>query len=132
MVAEWVKDRIPSLGPEASFGPGTALGVFRRRPVGGCVFSNYQPDFGKIEVTWAGRCTREDARELLRYPFKQLGVNLLWAAVMADNWRVIRMAERLGFQRAAGEQRDYFGPGRAAVILSMTRAEWLSRHERLN
>jgi len=132
-VASWVQRQIPSLVAETGFGPSVAFGVLRRgAPSGGCVFHGYYPASSKMEVTWVGRCTRGEARDLLRYPFGVMGVNLLWAAVLAENWRVIRMAGRLGFQRAAGEQRHYFGPERHAVILSMTRGEWLARHERVN
>lgn len=61
---------------------------------------------------------------LFNYPFEQLGVNVIWAAMSHVNKRAIRFNEHLGFKRD-GVLRHRFGWKNHAVVTSMTKYEYL-------
>jgi RimJ/RimL family protein N-acetyltransferase len=133
-IARWVASRIPELGEGADFGPCQAIGVARAGELAaGVVFHRYEPDFGRMEFTLAASSPRWASRkavaELLRYPFQQVGVFTLWAAIRAGNARSLKLADGLGFAREA-TLRHYFGPDEPAVIVSMTQPEWAARFEK--
>ena len=131
-VARWVAARIPHVGADADFGPMAALGVLRGgKMAGGVVFHEWQPDYATMQVSCAADdprwATRRTLAELLRYPFAQLGVSLLWAAIPARLTRPCRFIEGIGFQREP-VLRDRFGPGDGAALFSMSRAEWREQY----
>jgi RimJ/RimL family protein N-acetyltransferase len=132
-VAQWVAARIPHVGANAGFGPMAALGVVRNGKIaGGVVFHDWQPDYGTIQVSCAADsprwATRRTVAELLRYPFRQLGASLVWAAVPERLERPCRFIEGIGFQREP-TLRDRFGSGDGAAMFSMSRAEWREQYE---
>lgn len=132
-VARWVAARIPHVGENADFGPMAALGVVRNGQIaGGVVFHEWQPDYCTIQVSCAADdprwATRRTIAELLRYPFRQLGASLVWAAIPARLTRPSRFIEGIGFQREP-TLRDRFGAGNDAAMFSLSRAEWRAMYE---
>jgi RimJ/RimL family protein N-acetyltransferase len=127
IMAGWVAERIPHMHG-GGFGPCVAGGVVRDGVlVAGVVFHDYHPQYGTMQVSIAADHPRWASRPVLRamfdYPFRQLGVDLLWAAMPADLPNVHAFNRRLGFKKEAVLRRRYGGK-RHAVIASMTRGEW--------
>lgn len=126
-MAAWVAERIPHMHG-GDFGPCVAGGVVKDgRLVAGVVFHEYQPTYSTVQVSIAAEEARWASRAVLRamfdYPFNQLGVDLLWAAMPADLPNVHAFNKRLGFKKEATLRRRYGGK-RHAIIASMTRGEW--------
>ena len=61
---------------------------------------------------------------LFGYPFYQLGVNKLWAAIAADNVKALKTAEHAGFKRET-ELEDHYGPNKPAVLLRILKREFI-------
>ena len=75
-----------------------------------------------VDVSVAGKgWTRGFAREVGRYVFGQLGCRRM--TVRTEQATVARYAIRLGGQ-IEGVMRDYFGPGRDAVLVCILRRDW--------
>ena len=126
-MAAWVAERIPHMHG-GDFGHCVAGGVVRDGLlVAGVVFHDYHPAYSTIQVSIAaersGWATRPALRAMFEYPFGQLGVNLLWAAMPANLPDVHEFNGRLGFKREA-VLRHRYGRKRHAVIASMTQGEW--------
>lgn len=126
-VAEWVGARCANI--HRSFaGPFRAIGVgLGGELVAGFVYSNYQPEFGTIEMSLAAATPRWAARRiisvLLRYPFEALDCQRISVICDATNHKAIRLAEGVGFEREADLCR-YYGPERDAVLLRLFREDW--------
>lgn len=129
-VAAWVAERIGLDG----FGPCTAIGVISDsgEAVAGCVYHDYQPRFGTIQMSCAAESPRWAAkgviRGLLAYPFDQLGCRLAWLATPHRNERTIRFVKGIGFIPEA-VLRDRFGKGSHAAIFRMLKTDFLKRYE---
>lgn len=106
--------------PQAGFGPCTAIGVIngRNEPLAGVVYHDYQPEFSTMQVSMAAIsprwAMRGIIRELLSYPFDQVQVNKLWAALPHTNERAIRFIRGLGFTQEAVLGR-HFGKTHAVI-----------------
>jgi RimJ/RimL family protein N-acetyltransferase len=128
-VAAWVAARTPHMGEGALFGPCAAIGVADEagRPLGAVVFSNFQPGFGSIEVSFAADTPRWLTRPLigaiLSYPFVQLDCQRLTAVTPRKARRARRFLDRFGFKRE-GVVRKGFGTD-DAIISGLLRTEWL-------
>lgn len=62
-------------------------------------------------------------RQLLAYPFGQLGVFKMWAVTPLDNARARRIMSGVGMHYEA-KLEHHFGEGKHAVIMCMFRPDW--------
>lgn len=115
VILSWVKQRIPHV---SDFGPAKALGVFDGELIAGVVFHDYQPEYKTMQVSmaastpkWASRGT---IRELLAYPFIQLGIQKIWTATPHTSERVIAFNKGIGFKQEAVLAR-HFGDSHAVI-----------------
>jgi RimJ/RimL family protein N-acetyltransferase len=130
-VAAWVASRIPHVGA-VGFGPCSALGVINEpwpagdgRLVGGVVYHNYHPQFGNIELSFAGEgrwLTREIVCALLRYPFGQLDCQRVTGCVPRTATSARRFLDNFGFKRE-GVVRKGFGTD-DLFVFGLLRTEW--------
>lgn len=102
VVAQWVAEAMDDPAFARGFGNCTAIGfVEDERLIGGTVFHNYDPEAGVIEMSSAARTPRWLAPEMLRaifaYPFDQLGCQMVVLRVSERNTRMVRIAQRFGF-----------------------------------
>lgn len=125
-IAEWVASLIDYVD---DFGTCEALGVLSREGtlIAGVVYSEYQPRYGTIQISiasvspmWA---RRENIRELLAYPFDQLGVYKAWTTVPIDNEASRKATKHIGFRQEAILAHQY-GPKRHAIIHRMTKPDF--------
>jgi RimJ/RimL family protein N-acetyltransferase len=135
-MAAWALRRIPHVGPHG-FGPCKAIGVAKgtgpqdARLLAVVVFNCLDEQAKTLQISCASDSPMwahpETIRELLRYPFEQLGCFMVWMAIPHTNERAIRFnKEGLGM-KMAGPIRHVFGEGVHAVHMSMTRHEWARR-----
>ncbi len=128
MVAEWVGFHIPHVGSGPAFGPCSAIGVESDagEPLGGVVYSNYQPACRSIELSFASASPRWLTRPIIcammRYPFDQLGCQRVTAVTPRRNKPARRFVEVFGFKRE-GLVRRGFGDD-DAVISGLLKREW--------
>lgn len=99
-VAAWVAAHIP--GCERGFDKPVSIGVVDgERLIGGTVFHNYQPEAGVIEMSSAGTSPRWLSRTMLKaifgYVFDQIGCQLVVMRVSERNGRMVKIAEKFGF-----------------------------------
>jgi len=99
-VAAWVAAHIP--GCERGFDKPVSIGVVEdERLIGGTVFHNYQPEAGVIEMSSAGTSPRWLSRTMLKaifgYVFDQIGCQLVVMRVSERNGRMVKIAEKFGF-----------------------------------
>jgi len=124
----WLGARVPHIGP-AGVGPCVAGGVWRGGALRAVVlFHDWQTPESTLQVSIAGEpgwATRGALRAMFAYAFRTCGAHLLWAAMPADRPEALAFNRRLGFREEA-RLRDRFGPGRAAVVSSITREEWMA------
>jgi RimJ/RimL family protein N-acetyltransferase len=127
-VADWVARRIPHLGEGSAFGPCAAIGVEAEdgRPLGGVVFSNWQPKCRSIEASFASASprwlTRRIIGAILSYPFEQLECQRLTAITPRRAKAARRFLDAFGFRRE-GLVRKGFGDD-DAVVSGMLKREW--------
>lgn len=121
LVMNWVRERI---GYVPDFGKCEALGLVSDtgEPMAGAVYHEYRPECETVMISFAAAsprwATENTVRAFLSYPFHQLGVNKLRAAIMHTNTRSLKLTEGVGFRRE-GTLADEFGPGHHAVMLGM-------------
>ncbi len=131
-IANWVSLRIPHMSG-ALFGPCTAIGVANEQNeiAAGIVFHDYQPRYRTIQVSVAARdprwATAKIIKQILSYPFLQLGVNVVWSAIAHDNARAIKFNKGIGFT-PEGVGRFRFGD-KHAWVSSMTAKEYNRRYQ---
>lgn len=118
-VARWVSDQIgkPISPPLMAIGVAVS-GVI----IGGVVFSAYSGE--DVEVTVAGTpraWTPAFMRRLAKYVWDEL--ECLRISITTQSLHVEDLALRMGAQHE-GLKRDYFGPGRPAMLLGILRDEW--------
>lgn len=128
-IAGWVAERVPNVRARG-FGKCVAIGVPNRdntKLIAGVVFNDYFPEFGTMQLSMAADnpmwARREVIAELLRYPFKQVGVNKLWTVTSPQNTAATKVNEHIGFRHAV-VLGHHFGPKRHAEMRSMLRHEW--------
>jgi RimJ/RimL family protein N-acetyltransferase len=125
-VHDFVVRHVPHMGPMRDY---AAIGVADDggRLVAGCLYHNYVPDYGVIEMSIAAttpRWARRDViRSLLAYPLVQLDCRRVTAVCPSDNARAIRFNLGLGFTRE-GTLRHFFAPKRHAVVLGFLKADF--------
>lgn len=126
-VARWVAALIPHV---TEFGPCVALGVGdseRGKIYAGVVFHDYQAAYRNIQLSMAAAsplwATRRMIRTLLDYPFRQLGVWMVWTMTPIENERALKVNEHIGFKRKPIVP-HVFGPKKHAVICQMTAPEF--------
>lgn len=125
-VADWVTAQVPYV---SSFGDCQAIGVLSKEGalIAGVVYSDYQPDYGTIQLSiaaispmWA---RRENISGLLAYPFDQLGIFKAWTSARADNAKAIRSTQHIGFRREAILAHHY-GKGLHAHVFRMLEPDY--------
>ena len=114
----------------ADFDPGEGAVVMDgNKIVAAAVYHQYRPSNRTIEMSIAADhprwATRGTIKQLLAYPFSQLGCIKVVALIMADNWRSIKLVQGLGFEREALLKRH--ASGRDLVVCSMFVETWLER-----
>ena len=130
-IAGWVEDRIPHMFGNG-FGPCSVLGVASNTGdlMAGVVFHDYQEELGTIQLSMAARnpmwARRSTIKDLLEYPFRQLGVHKVWTATPHTNTKAIQVNESIGFKREATLGR-HFGPETHCVVCRM----YLSDYNRI-
>lgn len=125
-VAKWVGEQIGGV----EWGPCEAIGVVDRDDnlVGGVVFSNYQPHFGNIEVSFAA--IRRDwltprlLASILHYPFNQLKVNRITTLTPKRNRAARQFLKKFGFVEE-GNIRGGFGTD-DMIVSGLLAKEWLT------
>jgi hypothetical protein len=134
-VADWVVRQIPHMAvrvpyfpPGMVFGPPAAIGVIDEAGllIAGVVFHNHDPFVGNIEVSCAAISprwgNRDIFREILRYPFLQLGCRRVTAVTPRRATSPRQFLEGLGFKRE-GSARFGFGSDNA-IIYGLLAEEW--------
>jgi RimJ/RimL family protein N-acetyltransferase len=99
---EFITTRI--WGCQRAMTDGTVMAVTEGgQIIGACLFHNWQPEDGVIELTSASISPRWLSRSVLRamfgYAFDRLGCQLAVMRVSPENQRMCRIAERFGFKR---------------------------------
>jgi RimJ/RimL family protein N-acetyltransferase len=127
-----VNARIPAL-QGASFGPCSAIGVagVSGAPLAGVVFHDYQPAFATIQLSFAADsprwATRGMVKQLLSYPFEQLAVRKVWAAVPHTHDRALKLIKGLGFVQEA-VLKHHFGNRTHAVMWRLLKEDYRLRY----
>ncbi len=129
-IGRFVAERSPVEKPD--FSNSIGIGIVRSdgELAAGIVFSSWQPDCRRIELSGAVDDPRVLSTRILRslgeYVFGQLNVYRLWAKTSKDNRRTLRWLEGIGFIRE-GTMAGFYGPERHAVILRVLAPEWQKR-----
>lgn len=132
-VACWVAAHIDGTSPQ-DFYPCEACFVLGSdaRILAGVVFHGYRASNRTIEMSVAADTPRWAVpgiiRQVLAYPFGQLGVTKAVAMVDPDDARTVRFVTGLGFEREAILKRHI--AGKDVAIHSMFRETWLKRWSR--
>lgn len=96
------------------------------KPLAGIVFHSYVPEYGTIEISMAAEsprwATRNIVKQLLAYPFIQLGVRKVWTATPLKNERAIKFNKGIGFKQEAVLAHHYGDDH--AVICRMFRKQY--------
>lgn len=127
VIVEWVRRQVPHV---SDFGKATALGLLSDTgaPLAGAVYHEYHPDYQSIMISFAAVsprwATHNTVGMFLRYPFAQLNVHKLRAAVAHNNGRSLKLTEGVGFTREA-ILKDEFGPGVNAILFRMFKRDFL-------
>ena len=129
LVAEWVGQRIPFMGNGKSFGPCRAVGVVNDDMIlGGVVFSDYRPMFSSIEASFASASPRwltpNLVRNILSYPFDQLGVNRISSHTPRKAGPARRFLQKFGFVEE-GVMREGFGDD-DCIVSGLLASDWRS------
>lgn len=126
-VAEWVSDRCSNV--HHGFDPNVrAIGVMLNSEIiAGFVYSDFQENFGTIEMSLAADspkwATRRIIHELLKYPFIGCGCQRITITTGEDNVKALRLATGIGFVEEAVVKRAY-GRYNNAVLLRLFKEDW--------
>jgi RimJ/RimL family protein N-acetyltransferase len=133
LVAQWVALAMKDPAFDRGFGYCTAIGVAENGDlIGGTVFHQYSPEAGIIEMSSAAVSPRWLAPKMIRaifgYVFDQIACQTVVMRVREDNPRMVRIAEKFGFDgvlipRLAGRNTGLW-------IFTMTDDQW--RDHRFN
>jgi RimJ/RimL family protein N-acetyltransferase len=124
-VAKWVAEQI---GTGVEWGPCQAIGVVTEDDtlIGGVVFSNYQPHFGNIEVSfasirrnWLTPCLIQG---ILGYAFDQLRVSRITTLTPKRNRAARQFLKKFGFVEE-GNVRGGFGTD-DMIVSGLLAKEW--------
>jgi RimJ/RimL family protein N-acetyltransferase len=131
---DWIAARIPQVGPDHDWhGRARGLGcVVDGKIVAGMACMNFDARHAHVEIAFASDSPRWASRRMIArfmaWPLRQLGCRRVSAVVAADNRRVIRLLEGMGFRRE-GVLRRAFG-AEDALILGLLNDEvtpWLEK-----
>ena len=105
------------------------------KPIGTCGFHKWQKRHSRVEVGydldklyWNQGFMTEALIEVLKFGFRNMGVNRIEAFVHPDNLASIKILQKLGFQKE-GQLREYYFHGGEfydSLLFSLLRKEWLS------
>jgi RimJ/RimL family protein N-acetyltransferase len=103
VVAQWVALAMKDPAYERGFGNCTAIGVAENGDlIGGTVFHQYSPEARVIEMSSAAVSPRwlppKMVRAIFEYVFDQLGCQAVVMRVREDNDRMVRIAQKFGFE----------------------------------
>lgn len=128
LVAEWVLARCDNIHYGLAAGSYLSLGVvLDDKLIAGFVYSDWQPQFGTMEMSLAADsprwATRRVIHELLAYPFIVRECQRVTVVTSQNNHKALRLAEGVGFVREAIVERAY-GKDENAILLRLFREEW--------
>lgn len=123
---KWVLDQLPWIN---DFGLCNSLAVVRdSKLIAAAVYNNYvhydcQLTFASIEPRWA---SRQVVRQVLGFPFYELGTLRISTLTDADNHKAINLNLKLGFQKE-GVLRcgSPMGNGNNGVICGLTKDDFI-------
>jgi RimJ/RimL family protein N-acetyltransferase len=100
VVTGFVERLIP--GGERGFAKASAIGYcLNGTLIGGTVFHNFDADAGVVELTTASTdprwLTRQTLHAMFAIPFNQWGCQMVVLRVAENNTRMVRIAQRYGF-----------------------------------
>jgi len=127
-VARFVADHIPWVTPRG-FGECRAIGVAHGdHLVGGFVFNDYSPEFGVIELSFAGTDRRWLTRPVLygmfSYVFDGIGCQMACSRTPASLSAAVRIAKAYGFKQVTIPR--LFGRNEDGIISTLTVEDWRS------
>ncbi len=125
--AQWAAQFIPHMHG-GRFGDAATIGVIDKdgRPVGCVVFTEHLVETRNIQISFAADkrnwLTRRLMTAILRYPFRQLGVQRLTALVPPSATNATQFLTRMGWRRE-GCIRLGFG-NEDAIVWGLLESEW--------
>jgi hypothetical protein len=127
-VARFVASLIPHCR-ERGFGECTAIGVADAdRLVGGFVFSDWSPEAGVIELSFAGIDKRWLTRPVLygmfSYVFDEIGCQMACSRTPASLGHAVRICKAYGFKQVTIPR--LFGRGENGIVSTLTVEDWRS------
>lgn len=125
-VARFVADHIPWVAVRG-FGECRAIGVANGdQLVGGFVFNDYSPEFGVIELSFAGIDKRWLTRPVLfgmfSYVFDGIGCQMACSRTPASLRQAIRITRAYGFKQVTIPR--LFGWNEDGIISTLTVEDW--------
>jgi hypothetical protein len=125
-VAAFVARLIPWCS-ERGFNEPTAIGVASGdKLIGGFVFTDWSPEFGVIELTFAGTDKRWLTRPVLfaafSYVFDQLGCQMACSRTPASLKHAVRITKAYGFKQVTVPR--LFGRDNDGIISTLTAEDW--------
>ena len=131
---KWAAMRMPHMA-EHGFGPDSVpvavvkgTGAHDARLLAVVIFNTFNAQAKSIQISCASDSPMwahpETLRELLRYPFEQLGCFMVWTMIGCENERSIRFNRKAMGMRQHGPIPHVFGEGKHAFIMQMTRHQW--------
>ena len=124
-IAEFVSMLVP--GCERGFGRHTSMGVIRDgEMIAGILYHNYSPETGVIEISGAATdsrwLTRETLQAMFRYPFDEIGCQMVVARHSEHNKRLRRMWRAVGSSEFVIPRLK--GRNEAMVVNTLTDDAW--------
>jgi len=127
-VATWVWDKCSNVKfalPDNSY---KGIGVSNSNGMlAGFVYSDWQPEFGTIEMSLAAVSPRWASRRiisfLLAYPFNDLDCQRISVVTSENNQKALRLAQGVGFVKEALIERHY-GMNENAIVLRLFKEDW--------
>ncbi len=128
-VSAWVEERMGDC-VSRDYKRGKAIGVMsadRKSLIAGVTYFDYEPMHGTMQLAFASDnpmwARRETIKQLLAYPFDQLGIFKCWVTISSDNKHSIKTVEHIGF-KLDGILSEHFGKKQHAVIMRMFAKEY--------
>ena len=126
-VADWIWGHIPDEEQKEN-SCYTAIGVAPNGfLIAGVVYCNYMPQFETIQLHIAtdnlSCLDGETSRELLTYPFDEIGVYKCLIMIPSDNKKILQVIDSMKFKREA-TLKHHFGENRHGIIFSMLKPDF--------
>ena len=124
-VTDWLKDKVP--GCSDGWDNYTAIGMHDGdNLIGGVVYSNWNPNFGIVELAAAATSprwlTRRTLSDIFIFPFEVLKVRLCLLNVSETNHRMRSIAERAGFTPHLIP--DLRADGEGNIVYTLHKRDW--------